>query len=161
MLELRLAAFDDPDVVALNTDLQATYDELYGFGDQTVMTAAEFVPPHGCYLLGVEDGRPVATGAWRAHGADPADPERRDGDAEIKRMYVVPGARGRGYARALLAELERTAAASGRSRAILETGTIQPEAIALYRSSGYQPIGSFGAHRDDPRAACFAKPLTG
>ena len=48
--------------------------------------------------------------------------------------------RGRGHARAVLAELERSAAAAGRRRTVLETGTRQPEAIALYTSSGYVPM---------------------
>ena len=100
-----------------------------------------------------------ATGAWRPDDARPDDPVLRDGDAEIKRMYVVPDARGAGHARTLLAELERTAAAAGRRRMILETGTAQPEAMSLYRACGYQPIGRFGTYRDDHRSRCFGKLL--
>lgn len=85
----------------------------------------------------------------------------RVGDAEIKRMYVVPDARGKGHARALLAELERTARRRGRTRMVLETGTEQPDAVQLYRSSGYTPIPTFGPHRTDDRSRCFAKPLRG
>ena len=70
-------------------------------------------------------------------GRRPGDPELRDGDAEIKRMYVIAAHRGRGIARAVLAELERTAAAAGRRPMVLETGDRQPEAVALYTSSGY------------------------
>ena len=55
-------------------------------------------------------------------------------------MFVVAAHRDRGHARAVLAELERSAAAAGRRRAVLETGTRQPEAIALYTSSGYVPM---------------------
>jgi ribosomal protein S18 acetylase RimI-like enzyme len=84
----------------------------------------------------------------------------RDGDVEIKRMFVPAGYRGRGYARAVLAELERTAAAAGRRRAVLETGTRQPEAIALYTSAGYAPMPRFGYYRDSPNCRCFAKCLT-
>jgi hypothetical protein len=42
---------------------------------------------------------------------------------------------------------------------ILETGTRQPEAIALYLSTGYTPIDNFSLHRHDPDSACCAKPL--
>jgi ribosomal protein S18 acetylase RimI-like enzyme len=49
-------------------------------------------------------------------------------------MFVVAAHRGRGHARAVLAELERSAAAAGRRRTVLETGTRQPEAIALYKA---------------------------
>ena len=52
-------------------------------------------------------------------------------------MYVVPAARAPGLARTMLAHLERTAAAAGAEAMILETGTAQPEAMALYESSGY------------------------
>ncbi len=55
-------------------------------------------------------------------------------------MFVPAGHRGRGFARAVLAELERIAAAAGRRRTVLETGTRQPEAIALYTSAGYTPV---------------------
>jgi GNAT superfamily N-acetyltransferase len=81
----------------------------------------------------------------------------RDGDVEVKRMFVVPAHRGHGYARAVLAELERSAAAAGRCRVVLETGTRQPEAIALYRSCGYTPMAAFGMYRDSPSCRCLAK----
>ena len=74
-------------------------------------------------------------------------------------MFVAAAHRGRGYARAVLAELERTAAAAGRRRTVLETGTRQPEAIALYTSAGYAPMAAFGVYRDSPNCRCFAKPL--
>jgi GNAT superfamily N-acetyltransferase len=162
VLELRVASLDHPDAVALNEEVQSFYTRVYGGADLTRLDPAQFRRPRGIYLLGYDDGRPVVSGAWRA--LDPAtaggDPVL-DGDAEIKRMYVVPHARGRGHARALLAELERTAAAAGRTRLVLETGTEQPEAIALYRDSGYAPIPAFGVHRGDARSRCFAKPLAG
>jgi len=82
-----------------------------------------------------------------------------DGDAELKRMYVVDRARGRGFARRLLAELERTAAGAGARRMVLETGTRQPEAIGLYRSAGYHPIPGFGVYRCAPGSRYFGKPL--
>ena len=72
-------------------------------------------------------------------------------------MFVLPEHRGRGHARAVLAELERTAVAAGHRRTVLETGTRQPEAIALYVASGYAPIAPFGTYRDSPNCRCFAK----
>ena len=62
-------------------------------------------------------------------------------------MYVVPRARGLGVARRMLAHLEGTAAAAGAEVMILETGTAQPEAMALYESAGYVRIESFGHYR--------------
>jgi ribosomal protein S18 acetylase RimI-like enzyme len=74
-------------------------------------------------------------------------------------MYVAPAGRGRGLARRVLAELEASARAAGVARTILETGTKQPEAIALYTSSGYTRIPGFGVYANEPDCRCFAKPL--
>jgi ribosomal protein S18 acetylase RimI-like enzyme len=157
-LDLRPTRFDHPDAVRLISELQAIYVGLYGDGDDTPVDPAEFAAPAGYFVLGYLDGVAVASGGWRAReGGD--DPQLRPGDAEIKRMYVVPAARGRGFARAVLAELERSAAAAGRRRMVLETATLQPEAIGLYLVAGYQPMPNFGHYRDDPRSRCYAKPL--
>jgi GNAT superfamily N-acetyltransferase len=156
-LLIRPVPFDDPDAVALIAGVQQEYVRRYGGRDRTPVAAAEFAPPLGLFLVATLDGKPVGCGGWRAH--DAADDGFADGDAEVKRMYVAPIARGRGVARAMLAELERTAADAGRRRVVLETGTRQPEAIALYRSSGYRPMPSFGLYRDSPSNRCFAKDL--
>jgi ribosomal protein S18 acetylase RimI-like enzyme len=74
-------------------------------------------------------------------------------------MYVVPSARGRGWARRLLAALEDSARGAGADLMVLETGTAQPEAIALYESSGYEPVHGFGYYRDSPTARYFGKRL--
>jgi hypothetical protein len=42
---------------------------------------------------------------------------------------------------------------------VLETGTKQPEAIALYTSSGYTPAVKFGLYRCHEESRCFARPL--
>ncbi len=99
----------------------------------------------------------MASGGWRAQ--DASEEGFEDGDAEIKRMFVVREARGRGFARAVLAELEATAAAAGRTRMVLETGQRQPEAIALYASCGYTPVGGFGFYRDYEESVHLGKPL--
>jgi len=59
----------------------------------------------------------------------------------------------------VLAELERTAAAAGRRRAVLETGSRQPEAVALYTSAGYGPTAKFGVYRHSPNSRGYAKIL--
>ena len=82
-----------------------------------------------------------------------------DGTAELKRMYVIPEGRGQGLARRILAALEADARAAGRTSMVLETGDRQPEAIALYLSSGYTPCGKFGHYRTYDSSRCYAKPL--
>jgi GNAT superfamily N-acetyltransferase len=158
VLELHRVPFTHPDATAMIAAVQAVYAERYGGGDSTPLDAAEFAPPRGHFVVGYVEGLPVAAGGFRVRFSG-ADPEVRDGDAEIKRMYVADAHRGLGYARAVLAELERAAAALGCRRAILETGTRQPEAIGLYRSAGYVPIPGFGVYRDHEASRCFAKLL--
>jgi GNAT superfamily N-acetyltransferase len=156
-VDVRSLAYDHPHATTLIAALQRFYVERYGDNDHTPVDPAEFRAPRGHFVVGYLDGHPVACGGWRIRGTQ--DPDLCDGDAEIKRMFVVPAARGRGHSHTLLAELERTAHAAGVRRLVLETGTLQPEAIGLYVSSGYTPMGGFGLHRDEPRSRCFAKVL--
>ncbi|MEE1771757.1 GNAT family N-acetyltransferase [Streptomyces sp. JV185] len=151
--------FDHPDAVKLNDQVQLEYAERYGDeGDVTPLAPSMFEPPHGLYLLAYDArDRPVATGGWRTQ--DRNDEGYSDGDAEIKRMFVIPEGRGNGLARRILAALEADARAAGRVRMVLETGDKQPEAIALYESSGYAPCEKFGHYRMYESSRCFAKPL--
>ncbi|GAA1199809.1 GNAT family N-acetyltransferase [Streptomyces hebeiensis] len=158
-MDFRQVSFDHPDAVRLNDRVQLEYAERYGDeGDLTVLDPGMFEPPYGLYLVVYDaTGTPVATGGWRTQ--DENEHGYADGDAEIKRMYVVPEARGRGLSRLVLAALEDDARAAGRTRMVLETGTKQPEAISLYVSSGYAPCVKFGLYRFDELSRCYAKPL--
>jgi GNAT superfamily N-acetyltransferase len=128
------AAWDDPDVQALTAAQQA---ELRGrYGEHT----EPGVPPSAADVAFVlvardDDGTALGCGALRPLGPD---------SAEVKRMYVVPDARGHGVAKLLLAGLEAAAAERGWTTLRLETGPRQPEAAALYAGAGYRRIGAFG-----------------
>ncbi|MDX3766306.1 GNAT family N-acetyltransferase [Streptomyces sp. NBC_01707] len=152
-------SFDHPDAVKLNDEVQLEYAERYGDeGDVTPLDPSMFRPPHGLYLLAYDESdAPVATGGWRSQ--DRNDEGYSDGDAELKRMFVTREGRGQGLARRILAALEADARAAGRIRMVLETGNQQPEAIALYTSSGYTPCEKFGYYRTYESSLCFAKPL--
>ncbi|MFE7940599.1 GNAT family N-acetyltransferase [Streptomyces griseoincarnatus] len=158
-MEIRPVPYDHPDAVKLDAAVQAEYDIRYGDGgDATPMDPADFRPPNGIYLIAYDAlGVPVASGGWRVQDAN--EEGNRDGDAELKRMYVVEEMRGRGLARRILAALEEDARAAGRVRMVLETGTKQPEAIALYTSSGYAPCEKFGYYRFHEDSRCYAKTL--
>ncbi|MFF9486891.1 GNAT family N-acetyltransferase [Streptomyces sp. NPDC014676] len=158
-MEIRPVPYDHPDAVKLDAEVQAEYHVRYGDGgDATPMDPADFRPPNGTYLIAYdESGAPVASGGWRAQDANGEG--NRDGDAELKRMYVIEQMRGRGLARRVLAALEEDARAAGRVRMVLETGTKQPEAIALYTSSGYEPCEKFGYYRFHEESRCYAKAL--
>src|SRR5690348_11804283 len=97
------------------------------------------------FFVGLLDGVPVAMGGWRFV-------DNGEAAAELKRMYVIDSARRRGLSRSMLAHLERTAADAGVRRLVLNTGLEQPEAIALYESSGYKRIPGFGHYACAPGA---------
>ncbi len=148
-MNVEVTAYDHPDAVALIAEVQQEYVVRYGEEDLTPVDPAQFAPPLGLFLVAYVDGVPAACGGWRAHGSD----------VELKRMYVTPAHRGRGLARAVLAELERRALDAGFRRVILETGRRQPEAIALYESSGYEPVPGFGYYAEAPEAVHLGKQL--
>jgi GNAT superfamily N-acetyltransferase len=146
-----------PDAALLVEEVQGEYVARYGGRDETPIDPTYFEEPNGAFFVGYLDGRPVATGAWRRR--TDVLVEGTSLTAEVKRMYVVPRARGLSLARAMLAHLEDTARESGAEMMVLETGLRQPEAIALYESSGYQPIAGFGYYKDAPLSRCLARSL--
>lgn len=157
MEEIRPVRFDHPDAVELSALAQAEYMRRYGYDDMAALHPGHFDPPRGLFLVGYLGDKPVACGGWRAQEED--EEGYADGDAEVKRMFVVPEERGRGLARRILRALEDSARAAGRIRMVLETGTPLPEAMALYTSSGYEPTAGFGPYRGYSDSRCFAKRL--
>lgn len=149
-LVLSPTAYDDPVAVALIEAVQQVYVARYGGRDATPVEPTEFAPPRGLFLVGRLAGEPIACGGWRV-----VEP----GLAELKRMYVASGFRGRGLSRILLAALEDSARSAGVTRLRLETGHRQPEAIRLYETSGYSRIDKFGVYRHDPGSTCYGKSL--
>ncbi|MFD6141814.1 GNAT family N-acetyltransferase [Promicromonospora sp. NPDC060271] len=80
-----------------------------------------------------------------------------DGTAEVKRVYVAPGFRGRGLSRTLMNAAEDAARAAGVRHLILESGLMQPESLGLYLRLGYDPVEPFGVFADEPDSRCFGK----
>lgn len=78
---------------------------------------------------------------------------------EVKRMFVIENARGKGIASNILAELEKWTRELNYSTCILETGINQPEAVGLYRKSSYQKIENYGQYKDASNSHCFEKVL--
>ncbi|MFK8044466.1 MAG: GNAT family N-acetyltransferase [Crocinitomicaceae bacterium] len=76
---------------------------------------------------------------------------------EIKRMYTSENNRGKGAASLILSELEKWAAELSYEKCVLETGTKQPEAIALYKKSGYKLIANYGQYTGIENSKCFEK----
>ncbi|HEY0486620.1 MAG TPA: GNAT family N-acetyltransferase [Mycobacteriales bacterium] len=143
--------YDDPVAAALRADLLADLAARYGGeGDGTPIAPGEFDPPGGAFLVAWLDGEPAGCAGWRS---------RADGVAELKRMWVALGARRRGVAKALLAAVEASAREAGRTRMVLETGTAQPEAMALYAAQGYAAIPNYGHYADSPQSRSYARDL--
>jgi GNAT superfamily N-acetyltransferase len=124
---------------AMRAEVAAMYDDLDLTGaDMPAAGPLELGPPGGAFLVGFdEEGRPVCCGGVK---------RLPDGTCELKRMYVVPEARGRGTGRMLLAALEVTARELGYTVARLDTGPRQAGSEHLYRSAGYAPIGNFNSN---------------
>jgi putative acetyltransferase len=114
------------------------------------LEAEEVAPGRGAFVVAFASEVPVACGGVRV--IEPAT-------VELKRMFVVPGQRGRGVAGLVLSTLEERARALGARRLVLETGTRQPEAIALYARSGFARIEPFGEYVGEPLSVCMAKAL--
>ena len=130
--------------------VQQEYVTRYGGPDGAVVDPEEFLPPHGLFLVAEVDGVPAGCGAWRAYPP---------GGVEIKRVYVEPAFRRQGLAQAIVAELERSAAAAGHRNVVLNTGDRQPEALALYAALGYVPVPGYGVYACSPGAVFLGKDL--
>jgi len=133
---------------------QTEMHEIYGEADIGPTRDAEmFAPPDGVFLVFRDDrGRAVGCG-----GIARFDATR----GEVKRMYVVPEARGLGLGRKLLEELESHASALGYGSLVLETGDRQPEAVGLYVSSGFERIPCYPPYDTRALSLCFEKRLEG
>ncbi|MGW2342229.1 GNAT family N-acetyltransferase [Streptomyces sp. NPDC001661] len=158
-MEIHSRSYGHPDAVALSEQAQAEYRKRFGYDDFTDLHPGHFDPPQGLFLVAYDAGVPVACGGWRAQEHD--DAGYADGDAELKRMFVVERARGRGLARRILAALEDSARDAGRTRMVLETGIHLPEAMGLYEADGYRPAPPFGPFRDYDDSRFYAKSLVG
>ena len=150
MIEFRICPVDEEPAATLvqgmADDIAALYDGLdLGGADMPKAGPAEMSPPGGTFVVGEQDGVPICCGGIK---------RLPDGTCEIKRMFVVEQARGRGVARALLEELERRARALGYAIARLDTGPRQMRAMRMYERAGYVPIENFNAN---PVASFFGE----
>jgi GNAT superfamily N-acetyltransferase len=154
MIEFRPCPVDEEPAASLvqgmRDEMAAVYDGLALDGpDMPKAGPDELSPPHGAFVVGFEDGVAVCCGGLK---------RLPDGACEIKKMFVVADARGRGVARALLDELERLARKLGYAVARLDTGPRQPRARRMYERAGYAEIANFNAN---PVATFFGEKRLG
>ena len=138
------------DVIALIRQSDALMQSLYPAESNHLVDIESLSRPHVHVFVAREAGRALGCGAFVLG---------ENGQAEMKRVFVDPAARGKGIARALMEALEHEAAKLGVTLMQLETGIRQPEAIALYRKSGYAERGPFGSYKPDPLSLFMEKRL--
>lgn len=141
-----------PDALRL---LSEFVDEVKKRYDSTPADVGVFDPelvsvPRSVFLIARRDGIAVGCGALV-----PMDEHR----VEIKRMFVAPAERGVGIATMIIGELERLAREFGYDAMRLETGSRQPESIALYGKSGFYRIPNFPPYENDAAAFCYEKQI--
>ncbi len=138
------------DVIALIRQSDALMQSLYPAESNHLVDVELLAAFNVHFLVAREQGRALGCGAFVLGEA---------GQAEMKRVFVAPAARGKGVARVLMEALEREAAKLGVTLMQLETGIKQPEAIALYRKFGYAERGPFGRYQPDPLSLFMEKRL--
>lgn len=145
----------DPRAESLRSAQRVELDERYGSDDHEPGTppSADDVP---VFLVAVDEGgAAVACGGLRPLPDSVLGPDV----VEVKRMFVDRSARGSGVAAAVLAALEDRARERGAVRLVLETGTLQPDAIRFYTRQGYAPIPLFGSYLGSEHSVCFGRSL--
>ena len=134
-------------------ELDAYLDPLYPAESQHGYSVEKLVEQGVEFFVLYEYGEAAGCGGVQLFG-DPAG-----GYGEIKRMYIRPRFRGRGYAKKMLEWLEGVAATKGYQKARLEVGVSQPEALGLYERTGYRQIPPFGEYVEDPLSVFYEKAL--
>jgi DNA-binding MarR family transcriptional regulator/GNAT superfamily N-acetyltransferase len=110
--------------------------------------AADMVRPRGTFLLAMSDGMPIGCVGLKGTGGDVA---------EVKRLWICQAARGFGLARRLMHAVETAARELSVKTLRLDTNSALPEAMNLYRTSGWVEIDRFN---EDPYPDhFFEKPL--
>ena len=149
MITLKRTNSEDPDlpllIKQLDAELAVTDGEDHAFYDQ--FNKLDRIKN---FIILYQDDLPVGCGALK---------EYELGIAEVKRMFVKPEYRGKGWASLILKELELWAAELSFQKCILETGIRQPDAIRLYKKNGYHLIPNYGQYKGVVESLCFEKAL--
>jgi putative acetyltransferase len=148
---IQVEDWDAADGVGLRAAQRAELDARYGSDDHEP-GAAPTADSIGVFLV-ARDEHGVALGCGGLRLLDEAS-------AEIKRMFVLPRVRGTGVSIGILRALEDHAERRGVRTLLLETGTLQPEAMRFYEREGYQRMDNFGPYRNQAQSVCYRRHLT-
>ncbi|MEM8501761.1 MAG: GNAT family N-acetyltransferase [Cyanobacteria bacterium P01_D01_bin.1] len=114
-----------------------------GCSDQDAVEVEKYYQRSGGEFWVVErDHKIIGTGGYYPI-------ERSQKAAEIRKMYLLPDARGYGLGRFLLTQLEQAAAKKGFLEIWVETATVLDAAVRLYERNGYQPTSGTETERCD------------
>jgi GNAT superfamily N-acetyltransferase len=148
--EIKPVSPDSKEAILLVQELDRDLQQRYPGVELHPLAAEDPRSPRFVFLVAYSNGEAVGCGAVRELESDVG---------EVKRMFVRPRWRRRGVARQILAALESEGRRRGYAALRLETGSGQPEAIALYRSAGYVEIAPFGEYVGNPVSVCFEKTI--
>lgn len=132
-------------------ELSSELGAVYGHDGSAAFSPNDVTVARSAFVIAFLNSKAVGCGALR--------PMKDTNTAEIKRMYVRKDARGQGISRHILSKLEELARDYNYERVILETGTLQTEAINLYESAAYKRMACYGQYVDDPDSICYEKTL--
>jgi GNAT superfamily N-acetyltransferase len=153
MFTIKRSSKDDGEFLSLVRQLDAELSGRYG-EEQSKFDPYNILDETAHILLVYSEQEPVGCGCFRPYPGVA-------GAVEIKRMYVKRAMRGKGIAGIILKELEAWAAALGYTKALLETGTKQPEAVASYTRAGYTVTENYGPYKNSSYSICMSKVLKG
>jgi putative acetyltransferase len=147
--------------IAVESPLQDEVRALIAALDETLLaltppehsyhlTVEEMAEPNTTVFVVRENGVAIACGAMRRHG---------DGIAEVKRMYTVPAAQGRGIGGHILERIEALAREEGVARLVLETGDRHPAAWRVYERGGFRRCGAVLDYPDSEWSVFYEKAL--
>lgn len=146
---------DHPDATLLHDLLQSEYVGMYGYPDPNPDGGfEEAYPPHGGVFI-LYDERAVALSAWTAITLDSGKKV-----ACLKRVYTRFDQRRKGHSRRVVEACEQDAREYGYDEIVLETGTKQFNAIAMYSQMGYRPTQPFGYYAKSDDSIFLSKELT-
>lgn len=139
---------DTPDATTLIAELEAYLEPLYPRESRHGYSVEKLIAEGVAFFLIRDDGVSVGCGGIQLMGTE---------YGEIKRMYVRPECRGKGFAKLMLDHLAEYARSHEVGTLRLETGIHQHAAIALYEQTGFERIPPFGEYRDDPLSRFYEK----
>jgi putative acetyltransferase len=139
---------DTNDASKLIAELEAQLAPHYPNESRHGLNIEQLLAQGVAFFVLRSDGIPAACGGIKLFGTE---------YGELKRMYVRPQFRGRGFAKLMLNHLTDYARTQGVALLRLETGIHQHEAIGLYELTGFQRIPPFGDYREDPLSLFFER----